>query len=417
MWINILIAMQISLFSIAKSIREGSLFLVLIKIGIPIFLLAHPVRACKLWAVCTSSGITLNTVSEEAGSMIQSQLNSFYYQSEFMLDGWSLLGYEDSSHHETTSICRSSLTAPNDSSLYWETVQSLMGNERGVIGMGHLRVATSGSGSIPNPHPWIFQDNSRVFSLMHNGTVGKDLLLELITENGLDQSWLLSHPPQTFENGDWDGDGWGSVVDSELILLLIMKRIDFLGDMVEGFKVAMSDIVNAGVNAGQLNIIFSDGLSLLVFGGSNGLYVNEHSEFISVMTQPTNDQEHQWQGIMNEELIYIDRDTMIYHQDFIVSDLDDVVITPPSGFNMSKAYPNPFNGTVNFYLSGTSSGPVTVSIYSLMGEKVDQFYISEYLEEGTRVEWSPRSSLASGTYFVRAGMSSEKETQKILFIK
>ena len=349
--------------------------------------------------------------------MIQSQLNSFYYQSEYMLDGWSLLGYEDSSHHETTSICRSSSTAPNDSSLYWETVQSLLGNERGVIGMGHLRVATSGSDSIPNPHPWIFQDNGRVFSLMHNGTVGKDLLLDLITENGLDPSWLVSHPPQTFENGEWDGDGWGSVVDSELILLLIMKRIDLLGDMIEGFKVAMSDIVNAGVNAGQLNIIFSDGLSLLVFGGSNGLHVNEHSEFISVMTQPTNDQEHQWQGIMNEELIYIDRDTMIYHQDFIVSDLDDVVVTPPTRFNMSKAYPNPFNGTVNFYLSGTSSGPVNVSIYSLMGEKVDQFYISEYLEEGTRVEWSPRSSLASGTYFVRAGMSSKKETQKILFIK
>ncbi len=396
---------------------RGSSFKMLLKTVLIFTAINQPIKACKLWAVCTSSGMTLNIVSEEANSMIESQLSSFYYQSEFMLDGWSILGYEDSSHQETTSICRSSMTAPNDSSLYWETVQSLMGNDRGVIGMGHLRVATSGSNSIPNPHPWIFQYGGMVFSLMHNGTVNKDLLHQLLTENGLDLSWLDNHPPQTFGNGAWDGDGWDSVVDSELILLLIMKKIDVFGDMVEGFKVAMAEIVNSGVNAGQLNIIFSDGLSLLVFGGSSGLYVNEHAEFISVMTQPTNDQNHQWQSLSNEELIYIDRDTVIYHQEFIVSDIDDVVVSPPKRFKMSSAYPNPFNGSVNFYLNGLVLGPVNISIYSLIGQQVDQFFIPGYLEDGVKVEWIPSPGLASGTYFVHAGMNGKKETQKILFIK
>ena len=409
--------MQTRFFKEYSRTMRGSTFKMILNTILFITVINQPVKACKLWAVCTSSGITLNTVSEQANSMIESQLSSFYYQSEFMLDGWSILGYEDSSHQETTSICRSSLTAPNDSSLYWETVQSLMGNERGVMGMGHLRVATSGSNSIPNPHPWVFQDNGMVFSLMHNGTVSKDLLHELLTENGLDPSWLNNHPPQTFDNGAWDGDGWGSVVDSELILLLVMKKIDLIGDIVEGFKVAMADIVNAGVNAGQLNIIFSDGLSLLVFGGSSGLHVNKHEEFISVMTQPTNDQNHQWQSLLHEELIYIDRDTMIYHQEFIVSDIDDVVITLPKRFKMSSAYPNPFNGSVSFYLSGLVSGPVNISIYSLMGQRVDRFSIPGYLEDRVMVEWSPSSGLASGTYFVHAGMNGKKETQKILFIK
>ena len=35
-----------------------------------------------------------------------------------------------------------------------------------------------------------------------------------------------------------------------------MKKINLLGDYIEGFKAGISDLVNAGVNAGQLNLIF-----------------------------------------------------------------------------------------------------------------------------------------------------------------
>ncbi|MEL1226743.1 MAG: hypothetical protein VW963_08360, partial [Candidatus Neomarinimicrobiota bacterium] len=235
---------------------EG-LFRFLFRFTLLITFLIQPIEACKLWAVCTSSGITFSNLSEESSSMVQRELNSFYHQSAMMLDGWSILGYQDSAQQETTSICRSPNTAPNDSSLYWETVESLMSNERGIIGMGHLRVATSGSNSIPNPHPWIFLEEDTVFSLMHNGTVNKDLLLNLITDSGSDSSWIETHPPQTFGGGHWNEGGWESVVDSELILLHVMKKINLLGDNIEGFKAAVSDLVNAGVNAGQLNLIFS----------------------------------------------------------------------------------------------------------------------------------------------------------------
>ena len=279
--------MQISVVKTCATLRAKVLFRFLVRYALLITFLTQPIEACKLWAVCTSAGTTFSNLSEESSSMIQNELNSFYYQSAMMLDGWSILGYQDSAHQETTSICRSPSTAPNDSSLYWETVENLMSNERGIIGMGHLRVATSGSNSIPNPHPWIFQNEDKVFSLMHNGTVNKDLLLNLITDSGTDSSWIETHPPQTFGGGHWNESGWESVVDSELILLHVMKKINLLGDNIEGFKAGVSDLVNAGVNAGQLNLIFSDGNTLLVFGGASGLFVNEHSEFTAVMTQPT----------------------------------------------------------------------------------------------------------------------------------
>lgn len=409
--------MQISVLKICAILRFEGLSRFLLRCALLITFLTQSIEACKLWAVCTSSGITFSNLSQESSSMIQSELNSFYHQSAMMLDGWSILGYQDSSHQETISICRSPNTAPNDSSLYWGTVENLMSNERGVIGMGHLRVATSGSNSIPNPHPWIFQNEGTVFSLMHNGTVNKDLLLNLITDSGVDSSWLEAYPPQTFGGGHWSDSGWESVVDSELILLHVMKKINLLGDNIEGFKAAVSDLVNSGVNAGQLNLIFSDGNSLLVFGGASGLFVSEHSEFTAIMTQPTDDQYHDWQGIANEELIYIDPDTLLRYRNFIINDLDDNPEIPPTKFQISKAYPNPFNSSVNFKLNGYSYAKVSISIYSIMGTMVDQFYVLAPFSDGQIVRWNPDSRLASGTYFVNVVMGTFQETQKILFIK
>ena len=409
--------MQISISSICATLRDKGLFKFFLRFALLITFLIQPIEACKLWAICTSSGITFSNLSEESSAMVQSELNSFYHQSAMMLDGWSILGYQDSAQQETTSICRSPNTAPNDSSLYWETVESLMSNERGIIGMGHLRVATSGSNSIPNPHPWIFLEEDTVFSLMHNGTVNKDLLLNLITDSGSDSSWIETHPPQTFGGGHWNEGGWESVVDSELILLHVMKKINLLGDNIEGFKAAVSDLVNAGVNASQLNLIFSDGFSLFVFGGAYGLFVNEHSEFTAVMTQPTDDQYHQWQSISNEELIYIDPDTVLRFRNFIINDLDDNPEIPPTKFHISKAYPNPFNGSANFKLNGYSNGEVSVSIYSIMGTLVDQFYVSTPFSDSHIVQWNPDSRLASGTYFINVVFGPFQETQKILFIK
>ena len=409
--------MRISISKICSIWRYKGLFGFFLKNAFLIIFLTQPIEACKLWAVCTSSGVTFGNLSEESSSMIQSELNSFYYQSAMMLDGWSILGYQDSSHHETTSICRSPYTAPNDSSFYWETVENLMSNERGIIGMGHLRAATSGSASIPNPHPWIFMNEQTVFSLMHNGTVNKDLLLNLLTDNGNDLTWLEDYPPQTFGGGQWNESGWESIVDSELILLYVMKKINLLGDNIEGFKAAVSDLVNAGVNAGQLNLIFSDGYSLLVFGGSSGLFVNEHSEFTAIMTQPSDDPYHQWQSIANEELIYIDPDTLLRFRNFIINDLDDNPEIPPAKFQISKAYPNPFNSSVNFKLYGLSNVEVSIHIYSITGTMIDQFYILPPFSNGHTVQWNPDSRLVSGTYFVNVVTGTFQETQKILFIK
>ena len=90
--------MRISVLKICAILRAEGLSRFLLKCALLITFLTQSIEACKLWAVCTSSGITFSNLSEESSSMIQSELNSFYHQSAMMLDGWSILGYQDSSH-------------------------------------------------------------------------------------------------------------------------------------------------------------------------------------------------------------------------------------------------------------------------------------------------------------------------------
>ena len=150
----------------------------------------QPLNACRLWAICTRSDITFPSLSGPEVEEVQSQLTTFYYQSENMLDGWALLSYDNSEQDSISPLYRSESPATNDSALYWTTVETLLGSESGRIGLGHLRVATSGSNSIPNPHPWMFYKNNLSYSLIHNGTVSKVILYDLLTDNGSDLSWI-----------------------------------------------------------------------------------------------------------------------------------------------------------------------------------------------------------------------------------
>ena len=83
-----------------------------------------------------------------------------------------------------------------------------------------------------------------------------------------------------------------------------------------------------------MNLIFSDGASLMVFGGGNGLFINEYPEYYSVMTQPPSTDGSQWQGIDHQELVIIGSDSLTRYPDFITNNLDDETVLVPSYFTM-----------------------------------------------------------------------------------
>ena len=178
---------------------------------------------------------------------------------------------------------------------------------------------------------------------MHNGTVDKELLFNLITDNGSDLSWLNNNEPQTFDGSDWRTVGWQNVVDSELIMLYLSQQILERGDVYQGLQVALSNITNQGISAIQLNMIFSDGISLYCFGGSNGLSYTESDEHFAVMTQPENSGALNWTGIKNGELVVIGSSGLVNYPNFLLVENQNDPLFPENLSVMNPAYPNPFN--------------------------------------------------------------------------
>ena len=372
---------------------------------------------CRLWSISTKNNNSISQLSYEEKDLIYYQLNSFFLQSNTMNNGWSLLDYPDNPTNYILPIIRSETKAYVDSTRYWSIVDSLLFNGSGKIGMGHLRLASSGINSVPNPHPWMFYSNQKSYSMMHNGTVDKNMLYNLITNNGLDITWLLNHEPQTFDSSNWQGDGWDNVVDSELLMLYIMQQVENQSDIFQGLQLAISNLMSQGVVAHQLNLILSDGISLYCFGGSNGLSYAESYNHYAVMTQPENSGLLTWIGLNNAELIVISEFSLEKYPDFIQLTNEDGASIPQLPFIMTPAFPNPFNSSLQFsFVNIQDTPPLDISIYDISGTLVDKIS-KKNVRENDLIRWNPPLGLSSGTYFISAQLEKTLLNQKILFIK
>ena len=379
------------------------------------------VDACKIWAIISKEGYSLTSLNQEHIELIQVQLNSFYNQSQSNANGWSVIQYGRTDLNFDNNVYRSVLPAYQDSSNYWNTMESIFNDSSDNISIAHLRAATSGASSIPNPHPWIFEGDS-TYSFVHNGGASKDVLYDLITENGLDEDWLIQNPPQTYGNGDWSADGWSSVVDSELIMLLIMKKIVQSQSVIEGLESAVTMMLDSGIYPSMLNFIFSDSKSLFIYGGNSGLKIMETDEYFSVMSSPPTDTQSQvWDPISSNELVVINKESINRYPTFASVSNDDPNIVFPDSPKLFSPYPNPFNGrlTINFDVGISQSA--TISIYSINGIKVFSKRISHADKNRGRMYWNPKNNfdenLSSGLYIVELSSEVNSTSSKIMFIK
>ena len=379
------------------------------------------VNACKIWAIISKEGYPLTALNQEHIELIQVQLNSFYNQSQSNANGWSVIQYGRTDLNFDNNVYRSVLPAYQDSLNYWNTMESIFNDSSDNISIAHLRAATSGASSIPNPHPWIFEGDS-TYSFVHNGGASKDILYDLITENGLDEDWLIQNPPQTYGNGDWSAGGWSSVVDSELIMLLIMKKIVQSQSVIEGLKSAVTMMLDSGIYPSMLNFIFSDSRSLFIYGGNSGLKIMETDEYFSVMSSPPSDNPTQsWDPITSNELVVINKESINKYPTFASVSNDDPNIVFPESPKLFSLYPNPFNGrlTINFDVGISQSA--TISIYSINGIKVFSKSISHTDKNRGRIYWNPKNNfdenLSSGLYIVELSSEVNSTSSKIMFIK
>ncbi|MCX6601500.1 MAG: T9SS type A sorting domain-containing protein [bacterium] len=89
-------------------------------------------------------------------------------------------------------------------------------------------------------------------------------------------------------------------------------------------------------------------------------------------------------------------------------------VLPPSSFILS-AYPNPFNSTLKIEYTLPRAGDVEVSVYNVLGQKVETV-LDARVESGTHaVTWNP--GCAGGVYFVTMKTETAARTTKVLYLR
>ncbi len=116
----------------------------------------------------------------------------------------------------------------------------------GRIIVSHVRLATTGSHSVENTHPWIY----RGWVFAHNGVIrNRKHLLDLLEDQYR----------ETLEGE----------TDSEVLFHLVVQEAERKGDPVEGIVSAVRRILEEGVEFSSLNFIASDGRRLYALRYAN----------------------------------------------------------------------------------------------------------------------------------------------------
>ena len=102
----------------------------------------------------------------------------------------------------------------------------------------------------------------------------------------------------------------------------------------------------------------------------------------------------------------------------ITLDVDNVM---PEKFSISKAYPNPFNPTVNIDFAIPEESDINIQIFDLLGRNVFN-HEQNFITAGKyRFQWhgvnDSGTPIASGVYFVTIQHKANIFKQKITFLK
>lgn len=87
------------------------------------------------------------------------------------------------------------------------------------------------------------------------------------------------------------------------------------------------------------------------------------------------------------------------------------------GFNLQAPYPNPFNGEAQISFNIFEPGDVTVEIWNMAGEKVEELFRFHIANRGIqKLAWKPKG-VATGVYFIVMKHGQQIQERKLLYLK
>jgi hypothetical protein len=88
----------------------------------------------------------------------------------------------------------------------------------------------------------------------------------------------------------------------------------------------------------------------------------------------------------------------------------------PNTFFLRQNYPNPFNAQTTISYSVAESGPVTLTIYNLLGQKVATLFDGVQTAGEHTVVWDAQNQ-PSGVYFYKISFNNFTKSEKMLLLK
>ncbi len=100
----------------------------------------------------------------------------------------------------------------------------------------------------------------------------------------------------------------------------------------------------------------------------------------------------------------------------VITDVDDDETILPSHFDLGQNYPNPFNPTTKIPFSIKASSDVTLSVYNVLGQKVDELNLGRMSSGQHVIEYKPTSQ-SSGVYFYRIVAGDFTAIRRMILLK
>ena len=241
------------------------------------------------------------------------------------------------------------------------------------------------------------------------GDTNEDLVVNVL-DVILMVSMILGNTDQNLDTGDINSDGQINVLDVTMLLNMILGGDGRVSDATS----AMMYETSAGVD------IASDG-----YIGAVELTLSHALGFELELTQDALVSDYNTTGTTTRLIVVAPETDHIFTTED-ASEVDEVlavnsnefidVVKHVSEFNLSSAYPNPFNPTTNIDFSVSAAGYASVKVYNLMGQVVGVLMDGMVDANTYSLTWDAQH-LSSGVYMIKAESNGQVATQKIMLLK
>ena len=186
------------------------------------------------------------------------------------------------------------------------------------------------------------------------------------------------------------------------------------GGPYDGFMLKLNSFGNAlDYSTYMGGSVASENMYGIALDGSENVYFAGET---SALDFPTTVGAYQttYQGTNGDAIV-------VKFSDFVTAIKEYDIGNLPKDFKMSQNYPNPFNPTTTIEFNLPERSRVTVKIYNLLGQEVQQLVNQEFSAGNYKVTWDGTSSngvqASTGIYFYRIETENFVETKKMLLLK